>query len=118
MGKVPLQVLKELEHQARLLSLPSSSQLLSQGLLPVCNTNLEKCRHSLKATFKKVKSQIQKGANPERAARRGYDDACEYLDIMNKRILIQQRAYSLPKQICSTYPPEGIVYYEAEMTLL
>ena len=46
----------------------------------------------LKATFKRVKNQIQNGANPERAARCGYDNACEYLDIMNKRILIQQRA--------------------------
>ena len=34
---------------------------------------MEKCRHSIKATFKRVKSQIQKGADPERAVRRGYD---------------------------------------------
>ena len=57
-----------------------------------CNTTLEKCQQSLKATFKKVKSQIQKGPNPERTARHGYENACEYFDIMNKRIIIQQRA--------------------------
>ena len=37
-----------------------------------CNTVMEKCQHSIKATFKRVKSQIQKFADPERAARRGY----------------------------------------------
>ena len=52
---------------------------------------LKKCQHSTKATFKRVKSQIQKGADPERAARRGYENACDYFEIMNKRILIQQR---------------------------
>ena len=39
-----------------------------------------------------VKSQIQKGANPEKAARQGYEKTCDYLDILNKRNLIQQRA--------------------------
>ena len=53
---------------------------------------MEKCQHSIKATFKRVKSQIQKGADPERAARCGYENACYYFEIMNKRILIQQRA--------------------------
>ena len=53
---------------------------------------MEKCQHSLKATFKRVKRQIEKGANPEKAARRGYDNTCEYFEIVNKRILILQRA--------------------------
>ena len=53
---------------------------------------MEKCQHSLKATFKGVKNQIQKGADPERAASRGYENACDYFEIRNKRILIQQRA--------------------------
>ena len=57
-----------------------------------CNTIMEKCQHNLKATFKRVKSQIQKGADPERAARCGYENTCDYFEIMNKRILIQQRA--------------------------
>ena len=53
---------------------------------------MENCQHSLKSTFKKVKIQIQKGANPEKAARRGYDTACDYSEVLNKTILIQQRA--------------------------
>ena len=81
MDKVPLQVLK---HQAR--------QNLSTKTASACNTTMEKCQHSLKATFKRVKSQILKGANLEKAARCGYENACNYFEIMNKRILIQQRA--------------------------
>ena len=56
MGKVPLPVLKELEHQAR--------QNLSINFTAVfaktssCNTTMEKSQHSLKLTFKKVKTQI------------------------------------------------------------
>ena len=42
---------------------------------------LEKCQHSLKSTFKIVKTQIQNGANPEKAVKRGYEQACEYLDL-------------------------------------
>ena len=64
--------------------------------LSSCNSTLEKCQHSLKSSFKKVKSQIQKGANPEKAARRGYEEACEYLEIWNKTIFIQQRANPWP----------------------
>ena len=49
---------------------------------------MEKCLHSAKATFKRVKNQIQKGADP---GRHGYENACDYFEIMNKRIVIQQR---------------------------
>ena len=41
---------------------------------------------------KKKKNQIQKGTNPEKAARNDYEKTCDYLDILNKRILIQERA--------------------------
>ena len=57
-----------------------------------CNASLEKCQHSIKSTFKKVKTQIQKGANPEKAAKCGYEQACEYFDFWNKTVLIQHRA--------------------------
>ena len=67
MGKVPLPVLKELEHQARqnisTLNFTAAFAKTSSS----CNASLEKCQHSLKSTFKRVKSQIQKGANPEQA---------------------------------------------------
>ena len=56
-----------------------------------CNTVMDKCLHSAKATFKRVKNQIQKGVNPERAARRGYEDAFHYFELV-RGILIQQRA--------------------------
>ena len=87
---------------------------------------MEKCQHSLKATFKRVKSQIQKGANPEKAARCGYEHACEYFEILNKRILIQQRALAcLSKSVAHIVQRElytmgntGLIIHEPEMTLL
>ena len=88
-GKVPIPVLKELEHQARQNISTINSTAAFAKTSSSCNATLEKCQHSLKSTFKKVKSQIQKCANPERAARRGYDQVCEYFDIWNKTILIQ-----------------------------
>ena len=124
MGKVLLPILKELEHQAR--------QKVHSQLLPAfaktssCNATLEKCQHSLKSTFKRVKSQIQKGANPEKAATRGYEQACEYLDIWNKTVLIQHRALTcLSKSLAHILQRElytmgntGMLRREAEMTLL
>ena len=81
MGKVPLPILKELEHQARqnisTLNFTAAFAKTSSS----CNATLEKCQYSLKSTFKKVKSQIQKGANSEKAAKHRYEQACEYLDI-------------------------------------
>ena len=84
MGKVPLhqawQNISTLNFTAAFAKTSSS-----------CNASLEKCQHSLKSTFKRVKSQIQKGANPEKAAKRGYEQACEYLNFWNKTVLIQHR---------------------------
>ena len=59
MGKVPLQVLKEPEHQAR-QNLPTINFTAT-----FAKTASEKCQHSLKAIFKWIKRKIQKGANPE-----------------------------------------------------
>ena len=91
MGKVPLPILKELEHQSRqnisTLNFTAAFAKTSSS----CNATFEKCQHSVKSTFKRVKSQIQKGANPEKAAKRGYEQACEYLDLWNKTVLIQHR---------------------------
>ena len=91
-----------------------------------CNASLEQCQHSLKSTFKRVKSQIQKGANPEKAAKRGYEQACEYLDFWNKTVLIQHRALTcLSKSLAHIVQRElytmgntGLLRREAEMTLL
>ena len=94
MGKVPLQVLKELEHQARQNLSTINFTATFAKTASSCNTIMEKCQHSMKTTFKRVKSQIQKGANPARAASRGYEHIYDYFEIMNKRILIQQTAFA------------------------
>ena len=126
MGKIPMTILKELEHQARqnisTLNFAATFAKTSSS----CNVNLERCQHSLKATFKKVKSQIRKGANPETAAKRGYEEDCEYLDLWNKTILIQHRALTcLSKSLAHILQRElysmgntGFLRREAEMTLL
>ena len=126
MDKVPLPILKELEHQARqnisTLNFTAAFAKTSSS----CNATLEKCQYSLKSTFKKVKFQIQKGANPEKAAKCGYEQACEYLDIWNKTVLIQHRALTcLNKSLAHILQRElytmgntGLPRREAEMTLL
>ena len=53
---------------------------------------MEKCKDGIKTTFKRIKSQILKGANPEKEARNGSEKTCDYLNILNKRNCIQQRA--------------------------
>ena len=126
MGKVPLPILKELEHQARQNISTLNYIAAFAKTSSSCNVTLEKCRHSLKSTFKKVKSQIQKGANPEKAAKRGYQEACEYLDLWNKTILIQHRALTcLSKSLAHILQRElysmgntGLLRRKAEMTLL
>ena len=91
MGKVNLPIPKKLEHQARQNISTFNFTAAFAKTSSSCNITLEKCQHSLKSTFKRVKSQIQKGANPEKAAKRGYAQACEYLDIWNMTVLIQHR---------------------------
>ena len=102
-GKVPLQVRKELEHQARQNLSTINFTATFARTASSCNTVMEKCLHSAKATFKKVKNQIQKGVDPERAARHGYENACDYFDIMDKRMLIQQRILACLSNLWPTY---------------
>ena len=126
MGKVPLPILKELEHQARqnisTLNFTAAFAKTSSS----CNASLEKCQRSIKSTVKKIKSQIQKGANPEKAANRGYEEIAEYIDFWNKTVLIQHRALTcLSKSLAhilqrELYPMAntGSLRREAELTLL
>ena len=123
MGKVPLPVLKELEHQARQnISTPNFTAAFAK----TCNASLEKCQHSIKLTGKKIKSQIQKGANPEKAAKRGHEEVAEYMDFWNKTVLIQHKALTcLSKSLAHILQRElysmantGLLRREAEMTLL
>ena len=90
-----------------------------------CNATLEQCQYSLKSTFKKVESQIQKGANPESAAKHGYEQACEHLDISNKTVLIQHRALTCLSKFLAhilqrelyTMGNTSLLRREAKMTL-
>ena len=126
MGKVPLPIFKELEHQARQNMSTLNYTAAFARTSSSCNVTLEKCQHSLKSTFKKVKSQIQKGANPEKAAICGYQEAYEYLDLWNKTILIQHRALTcLSKSLAHILQRKlysmgntSLLRHEAEMTLL
>ena len=123
-GKVPLPILKELEHQVRQNISTLNFTAAFAKTSTSCNATLEKCQHSLKSTFKR--SQIQKGANPEKAVKRGYEEACEYLDLWNKTVLIQHRALTcLSKSLAHILQRElytmgntGLLRREAEMTLL
>ena len=122
MGKVPLQVLKELEHQARQNLSTINFAATFAKTASTCNTTM--CQDSLKSTFKRVKSQIQKGANPEKAARRGYENACDYFEMFTKRFLIQQRAFAckslahILQRELYTMGNTGVLRREAGMTLL
>ena len=124
-AKVPLHVLKELESQAR-QNLSTINFTATFDRTSSCNTVLEKGLHSAKATMKKAKTQILKDYNPERAIRWGYESACDYFELMEKRILIQQRALAcLSKSVAHILQRElytmgntGLLRREAEMTLL
>ena len=125
-AKVPLPVLKELEHQARqnisTLNFTAAFAKTSSS----CNASLEKCQHSIKSTVKKIKSQIQKGANPEKAAKRGYEEVAEYMEFWNKTVLVQHRALTcLSKSLSHILQRElfsmantGLLRREAKMNLL
>ena len=125
MGKVPLPVLKESEHQAR-QNISTLNFTAAFAKTSSCNASLEKCQHSIKSTVKKIKSQIQKCANPEKAAKRGYEEVAEYIDFWNKTILIQHRALTcLSKSLAHILQRElysmantGLLRREVEMTLL
>ena len=126
MGKVPLPILKELEHQARQNISTLNFTAAFAETSSSCNTTLEKCQQSLKSTFKRVKTQIQKDANPEKAAKRGYEQACEFLDIWNKTVLIQHRALTclchslahILQRKLYTMGNTDLLRHEAEMTLV
>ena len=125
-AKVPLPVLKELEHQARQKISTLNFTAAFAKTSSSCNASLEKCQHNIKSTVKKIKSQIQKGANPEKAAKRGYEEVAEYMDFWNKTVLVQHRALTcLSKSLAHILQRElysmantGLLRREAEMTLL
>ena len=60
MGKVPLQVLKELEHQVRQNLSTINFTVTFTKTASACNTVMEKCQHSIKATFKGLKARFRR----------------------------------------------------------
>ena len=91
-----------------------------------CITVLEKGLHSARSSLRKTKNQILDGADPRKLFKRDYQTACDNFDIMEKRILIQQRALAcLSKSVAhilqrelNTMGNTGLLRREAEMTLL
>ena len=124
MGKVPQHVVKAFEHQARQNLCTVNFAATFTKKASVCNSTMEKCQDSIKSTVKRIKSQIQKGANPDKAAKRGHETTCDYLDVLNKRILIQQSALTcLSKALAHirqrelyTMDNSNLIRHEAEMT--
>ena len=92
----------------------------------VCNSTMEKCPGQYQVYCQKCQSLLQKGANPEKSARRGYETIWDYLDFLNKRILIQQRALAcISKALAHIFQRElysmgntNLLRCEAEMTHL
>ena len=105
MGKVPLPVLKELEHQDRQNLFTINFMAAFAKTLPSCNSTLEKYQHSLKSFFKRVKSQIQKGVNPEKGANVTKRPVSIWR--FGIRLFLSTEISYLPKQITGPYIPEG-----------
>ena len=59
-GKVPLQVLKELEHQARQNLSTINFTATFAKTASSCNTVMEKCQHSIKATLTGLKARFRR----------------------------------------------------------
>ena len=116
----------QFEHQARQNISTLNFTAVFAKTSSSCIASLEKCQHSIKSTVKEIKTQIQKGANPDKAAKHGYEQVCEYLDFWNKTVLIQHRALMcLSKSLVHILQRElysmgntGLLRHEAEMTLL
>ena len=125
-AKVPLHILKELEQQSRQNLSTINFTATFAKTSSACNTVLEKGLHSARSSYRKTKNQILDGADPRKVIKRGYESARHYFDIMEKRILIQQRALAcLSKSVAHILQRElytmgntGLLRREAEMTLL
>ena len=117
---------KELEQQSR----QNLSTINFTATFPrtssAWNTVLEKGLHSARSSLRKTQNQILDGADPRRLIKRGYQTACHYFDITEKRILIQQRSLAcLSKSVAHILQRElytmgntSLLQREAKMTLL
>ena len=124
-AKVPLHILKELKQQSRQNLSTINFMATFVRTSSACNT-LEKGLHSARSSLRKTKNQILDGADPRKLIKHGYQTACDYFDITEKRILIQQRALAcLSKPVAHILQRElytmgntGLLQREAKMTIL
>ena len=125
-GSAPLHILKEFEHQARQNICTINFSVAFNKVTSECNLVMERCRDSIKSVIKKGKQQIQKGADPERTIRNTYDKARDYLDVLDNRIQIQQRALACQSKAMGHMLQRdlyimgntGLIRRDAEMTNL
>ena len=88
-------------------------------MLPLRSVNIALSQLSRRLSLK------SQGANPEKAAKRGYEEVCEYMDFWKKTVLIQHRTLTcLSKSLAHILQRElysmantGLLRCEAEMTL-
>ena len=126
MGKVPLQVLKELEQQARQNLSTINIALFLQRLPPLATLLWRSVRTVLNLPSKGLKARFRRVPILKKTARCGYKNTCDYFEMLNKRILIQQRALAcLSKSLAHILHRElytmgntDLLRCEAEMTPL
>ena len=104
MGKVPLPVLKELEHQARqnisTLNFTTAFAKTSSS----CNASLEKCQHSIKSTVKKIKSQCDiRSHTISYASKKAKQDKNYETELTKKLNHLEQNLKSDNKESYTTY---------------
>ena len=78
---------------------------------------MENCQDSIKATVKWIKNQIQEGIRPDKAVRNCHEKTSDYLAILNKRILIQQRALACQCKALSPFTRERCILWEIQCSL-
>ena len=119
----PYKFFKNLHTKLGRISLPSILQLLSHRLLLIVTLLWRNVSTVLRLPLKGLKARFRRD---KRAARRGYENACDCFEIMKKRILIQQSALAcLSKSVAHILQRElynmgntGLLRRKAEMTLL
>ena len=122
-AKVPLHILKELKQQSRQNLSTINFMATFAKTSSACNTVLEKGLSSARSSLRKTKNQILDGADPRRLIKWGYQNVCDYFDIMEKRILralaclSKSVAHILQRELY-TMGNTGLLQREAEMTLL
>ena len=121
-ARFPYKFLRNLNIKLGRIFLPSILQLLSLGLPPPVTLLWRSASTASRLPSKGLKTKFKKV--PILKELRGYENACDYFEFMNKIILIQQRALAcLSKSVAHILQRElytmgntGLLRQEAEMT--